>query len=131
LVAAWRRLSDVPDDDHAALAWLLGTARRCLANDRRGHTRRLQATERLRGSIRLASADVAGHPAGVADVLMDLADSDREVLTLVYWEDLTVEQVAKVLEISPAAARKRLERARTRLRTRLEASRAGASCEPV
>lgn len=131
LMTAWRRLSDVPDDDQAALAWLLSTARRCLANDRRGHTRRLQATERLRGSIRLATAEVTGRPAGAAEALMDLGDADREVLTLVYWEDLTVEQVAKVLEITPVAARTRLDRARSRLRTHLEASRADASCEPA
>jgi RNA polymerase sigma-70 factor (ECF subfamily) len=129
LVAAWRRLSDIPDDDQAALAWLFGTARRCLANHWRGQTRRLQATERLRGSIRLATTEVAGLASGVTEALMDLNDGDRELITLVYWEDLTVEQAANVLEITPVAARKRLERARTRLRIHLETFRAEDSCE--
>lgn len=129
LVAAWRRLSDVPDDDQAALAWLFGTARRCLANHWRGQTRRLHATERLRGSIRLATTEVAGLAPGVTEALTDLSDGDRELITLVYWEDLTVEQTANVLEITSVAARKRLERARTRLRIHLETFRAEDSCE--
>lgn len=129
LVAAWRRLSDVPEDDQAALAWLFGTARRCLANHWRGQTRRLHATERLRGSIRLATAEVIGPKGGITEALMDLSDADRELLTLVYWEDLTVEQAASVLEITPVAARKRLERARTRLRIHLETFRAKDGCE--
>ena len=129
LIAAWRRLSDVPDDDQAALAWLFGTARHCLANHWRGQTRRLHATERLRGTFRLATADVAGLAPGVNEALMDLSDGDRELLTLVYWEDLTIEQAAIVLEITSVAVRKRLERARTRLRIHLETFRAEDSCE--
>jgi len=131
LMTAWKRLSDVPDDDQAALAWLFGTARRCLANDRRGRTRRLQATERLRSSIRVATAEVVGLTPGVTGALMDLSDADQELLTLVYWEDLTVEQAAHVLEMTPVAARKRLERARTRLRIYLERPRAESGCEPA
>jgi len=129
LIAAWRRLPDVPDDDQAALAWLFGTARRCLANHWRGQTRRLHATERLCGSIRLVTTEEAGRVPGVNEALMDLNDADRELVTLVYWEDLTVEQAANVLEITAVAARKRLERARTRLRIHLETFRAEDSCE--
>ena len=131
LVAAWKRLPDVPEDDQAALAWLFATAHRCLANHWRGQTRRLHATERLRGSIRLTPAEVAGPTLGVTEALMDLSDGDRELLTLVYWEDLTVEQAATVLEITHVAARKRRERARTRLRIHLETSRAEDRCEPA
>ena len=44
-----------------------------------------------------------------------MGDDDREILTLTYWDGLTAEQVAAVFGISPAAARKRLQRARERL----------------
>jgi DNA-directed RNA polymerase specialized sigma24 family protein len=37
---AWRRLADVPRDERV---WLLGVARRVLANQRRGHTRPARA----------------------------------------------------------------------------------------
>lgn len=131
LMTAWKRLSDIPHDDQAALAWLYGTARRCLANDRRGRTRRLQATERLRSSIRVATGEVDSLTLDVTEALMHLDDDDRELLTLVYWEDLTIEQAANVLEVTSVAARKRLERARTRLRNQLERLREGSDCGPV
>jgi RNA polymerase sigma factor (sigma-70 family) len=121
LEITWRRLRDVPADDQAALAWLLGTARRCLANNRRGQTRRLQATERLVASIRvLESFDVSNSFVDVRQAIDQLGEVDRELLTLVYWENLTIEQAAKVMDIRPPAARKRLERARTRVRLHLE-----------
>jgi RNA polymerase sigma-70 factor (ECF subfamily) len=130
LVTTWRRLLDVPADDQAALAWLLGTARRCLANDRRGRTRRLQATERLCSSIRVSATDPSDGFGDVSQALKELSEADRELITLVYWDDLTVEQAAKVLDITPIAARKRLERARTRVRLHLEAARADATGQP-
>lgn len=131
LETTWRRLRDVPANDQAALAWLLGTARRCLANDRRGRTRRLQATERLRASIRVPDPpDPSNSFAVVSQALKDLGEADRELLTLVYWEDLTVEQAAKVLNITPAAARKRLERARSRVRLHLEVAQAVTTNQP-
>jgi RNA polymerase sigma-70 factor (ECF subfamily) len=124
LETTWRRLRDVPADDQAALAWLLGTARRCLANNRRGQTRRLKATERLVASIRvLETSDAASSFLDVRQAINHLDEADREILTLVYWEDLTVEQAAEVLEIRPPTARKRLERARTRVRLQLEVAR--------
>jgi RNA polymerase sigma factor (sigma-70 family) len=129
LVTAWRRISDVPGDDQAALGWLLATARRCLANHRRGQSRRLRATDALRASIRVAVDDPAEGPSGISRALADLTEADRELVTLVYWDDLSVELAAQVLGITPPAARKRLERARTRLRLHLQLSIADASCE--
>ncbi|MGD0198230.1 MAG: sigma-70 family RNA polymerase sigma factor [Solirubrobacteraceae bacterium] len=125
LIVAWRRLPDISDDEQAAIAWLLGTARRCLANHRRGHTRRLEATERLRHTIHIREPELlAGQSAVVEEALASLGAADRELLTLIYWEDLTTEQAATVLNIAPAAARKRLERARTRLRLALQTNSA-------
>jgi RNA polymerase sigma factor (sigma-70 family) len=46
---------------------------------------------------------------------------DREVLTLYYFEGKSVQQAARVLDISVEAMKKRLQRARKRLRSELEA----------
>jgi RNA polymerase sigma-70 factor (ECF subfamily) len=60
-LTTWRRLDEVPDP---ALPWLLGVARRVVANQRRGEQRR----ERLR----LAAADQAGDQArNPADALAE------------------------------------------------------------
>lgn len=125
LIVAWRRLRDIPAQEPAALAWLLGAARRCLANHRRGHARRLEATERLRSTIHVAEQGGSDDRiAPVNEALMSLGNADRELLTLIYWEELTTEQAATVLNVAPATARKRLERARARLRVELEANAA-------
>ncbi len=49
-LVAWRRLPDVPAGA-AARAWLLGVARRALANARRGSRRRDGLADRLRAQL--------------------------------------------------------------------------------
>jgi RNA polymerase sigma-70 factor (ECF subfamily) len=118
LVVAWRRIHTAPEDAAVELGWLLAIARRTLANHRRGRVRRLAATERLRAEVERASVPPAEEPDehdAVRAALDRLSPTDREVITLTYWDGLTAEQVATVLEIAPTAVRKRLERARARL----------------
>ena len=118
---AWRRLEDVPDGDHGRF-WLYATARRVLANQRRGTRRRSALHERLvREADRVVDAATAADECttGVAAALRRLSDADRELLQLTAWEGLTPTQLAAVLGCSPAAARVRLHRARTRLRAQL------------
>jgi len=49
--------------------------------------------------------------------LADLRPDEREVLTLVAWEDLTTADAARVLGIPPGTARRLLHQARLALRT--------------
>ncbi|WP_420914119.1 sigma factor-like helix-turn-helix DNA-binding protein [Arsenicicoccus piscis] len=53
------------------------------------------------------------------------ATGDRELLRLVYWESLTLDQAATVIGITHPAARKRAQRAREQLRGR--ATRSGST----
>ena len=123
-VVAWRRLDDVPAEPGEARGWLLGVARRVLSNHHRGATRRNQLADRLRGDLELrlqthgSPDEVAGR---VGEALGRLDAQDRELLTLIAWEDLTSEQAGAVLGLSGAAVRKRLQRIRTRLRADLDA----------
>ena len=57
--------------------------------------------------------------------------SDRELLLLVAWEELSPGQAAKVLGISSLAARSRLHRARRRLRALLEQRESAAGRIPA
>lgn len=118
LTITWQKLRVVPTEDREAFAWMLGVARRCLANHRRGLLRRSALADRLRHEVRTAVSepdDGAGVDAQRA--LASLSDADQELVTLVYWEGLTCAEAAGVLGISGAAARKRLERARAALRS--------------
>ncbi len=118
-LVAWRRIGDVPLDREARL-WLYGTARHVLANQNRGARRRDRLTERLRGELcrELATARPREESAFL-QALAGLKETDRELLMLIGWEELTPAQAARTLGISPLAARTRLHRARRRLRAQL------------
>jgi RNA polymerase sigma-70 factor (ECF subfamily) len=118
-LVAWRRIHEMPADREARL-WLYGVARRVLANYHRGDIRRERLGERLRQ--RIAAAIVADPGSEVPErlavqaALARLGELDREVLMLTFWEGLEPREAAAVLEVSPAAVRTRLSRARARLR---------------
>lgn len=122
-LVAWRRRSSVPAD---ALPWLYGVARRVLADQRRGASRRRRLGERLRGTTVEAASGPAADPAGttrdhgLAAALKRLSMADREALLLRYWEELEPAQIARVLGCSRAAAAVRLHRARERLARELQ-----------
>jgi RNA polymerase sigma factor (sigma-70 family) len=132
-LVAWRRIGDVPAGEEGRL-WLYGTARRVLANQRRGERRRDRLSLRL--GVELAAA-VALPPApgregaALLDALAKLGEEDREVLLLAGWEELRSPQIARVLGISAVAARVRLHRARRRLRAELAAEGEVAPGPPV
>jgi len=124
-LAAWRRLPDVPSGGEARL-WLFGAARLILANQRRGERRRNRLTEHLRAELgRQLPAEAPADPSGIHEALNGLEESDRELLMLVGWEELTPAQAARVLGITALAARSRLHRARRRLRARLAEAEGG------
>ena len=133
-LVAWRRRQELPDEP---LPWLYGVARRVLADQRRGASRRLRLRDRLEGETAGASAaggEAAGGEAasGGADAGLELPDrdlagalnglsaTDREALLLRYWEELEPAQIGRVMGCSRAAAAVRLHRARARLRRALD-----------
>lgn len=115
----WQRLDDVPDD---ALPWLLVTARHVLSETTRGQSRRRERerageADRALNSARTGpdAGDVAVRAITVRAALERLSADDRELVTLVAWDDLPLTTAAQVLGISHAAARQRWHRARARL----------------
>ena len=114
-LVAWRRFDSVPDDP---LPWLLGVARRLLANQRRHERRRFRLDSRLR-SANLVTDSAPEPPvaigADLAEALARLSEREREALLLVAWEGLEPNRAARVAGCSAAAFRVRLHRARRRL----------------
>ena len=119
-LVAWRKLDDVPEG-HATLLWLYGVARRVLANHRRGRAR----FARLRHKIAAQPVYPARDPATEAiqsvqeeqmlEALTTLAEKDREVLLLTYWEQLPHEDIGRILGCSTEAVHVRRYRAVKRL----------------
>jgi RNA polymerase sigma-70 factor, ECF subfamily len=120
-VIAWRRLRDVPDDP---LPWLLGVARRVMANRWRGATRDAALRDRMMFERPRPAPSVsmtAGSPQEVLRALSAMREKDRETLLLVAWEGLEPAQAAKVLGVSPNTFSARLSRARRRFERALAA----------
>ncbi len=121
LLTAWRRRRDLPEDPDAVVAWFFGCARRCLANHRRGSVRRSEATAALARNLPgdHVDPDLSEEVLALRAAVADLPDPLREVVELVYWDDLTTDQAARTLGVAPATVRKRLQRARDVLRSSL------------
>ena len=117
-LVAWRRLEDVPD---LALPWLLGVARRVLADQRRGARRRRSLTERLRRESPASGpwSPPAGLSVELTDALGVLTEREREALLLVAWDGLSPRDAAVVAGFSSSAFRVRLHRARGRVAAQL------------
>jgi RNA polymerase sigma-70 factor, ECF subfamily len=117
-LVAWRRRREIPAEGEARL-WLYGVARRVLANHHRGLARRERLGQRLRQRLMSFAPDPATEVPerlAVRAALARLGELDREVLLLTAWEGLEPREAAVVLDVSPAAVRTRLSRARARLR---------------
>jgi RNA polymerase sigma-70 factor, ECF subfamily len=117
---AWRRRNELPEDP---LPWLLGTARRVLANHARGQSRRVRLLDRLaaeRKSV-VTPPPAGGKDARVRTALARLNERDRELLLLMAWEGLELQQAAEVLGVRPNTLAVRFHRARRRLSAALEA----------
>jgi RNA polymerase sigma-70 factor, ECF subfamily len=118
-LVGWRRFDDVPA---TPLPWLYGVARNVvLRHQDTTHRETLarEAAERERPG--LGSHDVEDPE--LWDAWNRLRPSDREVLALIAWEELTVAEAARVLGCRASQFSVRLFRARRRLE-RLLADRA-------
>lgn len=119
-VVAWRRIDDIPPGDEA-LAWLYGTARKVLANQRRSRSRRGSLAARIRNetppSQPTPEATVMRRERDreVLDALGRLWESDGEVIRLALWEELSHSDIGKILGCSDRAVTMRLHRAMKRL----------------
>jgi RNA polymerase sigma factor (sigma-70 family) len=131
-LVAWRRLDEAPIGDGERL-WLYGVARLVLSNLHRSERRRTRLGARLAEALAsepVAPPEPSGEAAEALRAIAGLGDEDRELLLLVAWEGLSPGEAARVLGITPLAARSRLHRARRRLRKLLDeggAARAAAT----
>ena len=101
------------DEEHAK-AWLLRVTINC--------AKKLHAAPWRRRTEPLSETLEAPSPEGEAlwEELRRLPDKYRTVLHLYYYEDMTTEEIARLLDRSPATVRSQLMRGRDRLRVLLE-----------
>jgi RNA polymerase sigma factor (sigma-70 family) len=114
-----------------ALPWLLGIASKLILHERRRFARYLAAVERVSSELHTADhaselgsadrrLDAATDWSRMRAALLALSDTDRELLLLVAWDELSYESAAAVLELPLGTVRSKLHRAKARLRELLE-----------
>lgn len=124
LSITWRRWADVPESLDDPRAWIFGVARKLL----------LARQRRVAQGFTMQICDPAdlpeldpGHEEDVASAIdfvaawKRLSSVHQEALSLAVWDGLTSGQAAQVLDISPAAHRIRLSRARKALERLVDA----------
>jgi RNA polymerase sigma-70 factor (ECF subfamily) len=128
LVKMWRDLPSLRDPDRFD-AWMYRVVLRCCQVDRRRNRRTVAALELLPND-----AAVGDTQASVADrdeierAFRKLTHDQRAVLVLLYYQDLSVHEVAEIVGVSPGTIKSRLHYARQAMRAAVEAgSRAPAS----
>jgi RNA polymerase sigma-70 factor (ECF subfamily) len=117
--------------------WLYTVARNRYRSQRRTAVSRLAQLRDWFFGSRVQSLPLAGSPLQSASERQDivrleaalqrLSPSLREVILLVAVEELDQSQAAQVLDLQPAALRKRLERARAQLQWELSERQGGGS----
>jgi RNA polymerase sigma-70 factor (ECF subfamily) len=114
-----RYRSSYDPDKGTPLTWLIGIARRCIA-DRAGRVLPLPTAE---------LADEAGHHdieteavlrLSVREAVARLPERDRELVALRYGADLTARQIAELLDLRTNAIEVALHRLHARLREEID-----------
>ncbi len=121
-ITAWEKDVMRPVDHDEELVWLYAIARRKIANLVRLKKRRdrFAITQDVETAADVTTAGDSDVAEIVRSALGRLSASKREILLLVEWDGLSVDQAARILDISPSAAGKRLWAARSAFRTLCE-----------
>jgi RNA polymerase sigma-70 factor (ECF subfamily) len=120
---AWRVRGKTAFFEGRARPWLLGVALNVLRSQARAERRHRDALSRLpreappesESSAAISRLDAEQRMAAVLLAVSKLDRREREAIELCVWAELTPEEAAHALGISPGAVRSRLSRARRRL----------------
>jgi RNA polymerase sigma-70 factor (ECF subfamily) len=115
---AWAKKDQCPEGFE--LAWLFRIAGFVVSNHRRKSANRVIHFSLLDADKAAPSAeDVALDGSNIAIAFGALSSSDRQLLSLLVFEELSVKEIAVVLQVSENTASQRLKRARERLAKQL------------
>ena len=124
-LVVWRRLDEIPPPPRTLL-FIYGIARKVLANQARSFHRRERLDQKLANlgvsppidPMYLAIQNAEDRQ--VAEAVRKLKPTDREIVRLDAWEDLSREEIAEVMGMTRAAVDQRIHRSYQRLSRALE-----------
>lgn len=116
-IKAWRKIAQLRGDVGFLRPWFLSI----VANECRMTRRRRWWSVLRMADVPLASSEhpSVGMSSDVHRALLQLSPADRVPLVLHFYLDFPLDEVARTLRISPAAAKSRIYRAAKRLRSDL------------
>ena len=109
--------------------WLFGVIRRVALEDNRrtrterGRTLMLEHPDAQVIADQNPRADDFDSARALHTALAELPDRQREILHLVFYQDMSIAEAAEVMEITVGSARTHYERGKARLRSLLEVTR--------
>jgi RNA polymerase sigma factor (sigma-70 family) len=119
-LVAWRRIDEIPDGEDA-LRWLYAVAYRVVGHQWRGSARQRKLGKKL-AVIAVEAATppdqfvvVSDEAARVLQAASRLKRSDRELLIMAIWDELSYADIASILNIKTSAVKQRVYEARKRL----------------
>ncbi|GGT05310.1 RNA polymerase sigma factor [Nonomuraea spiralis] len=123
-LAAFRRRESYDPSVRLARPWLYGIATKLIARHRRDEERLLRALSRtgadplpeLIGDVVTQRVAAQAEERRLMAALAALSPGDRDVLLLVAWEDMSLEEAAQALGIPAGTARSRMHRARKKIK---------------
>jgi RNA polymerase sigma-70 factor (ECF subfamily) len=123
----WRQRLKVRIVDGSVLPWLLVTTTNVARNSKRAafRYRKLLASLPRPDAISNANDDFflqAEMDKDAAKALATLSTADLQLVSLVVFEEYTIAAAAAVLNLTPAAAKSRMHRARQRMKTAINAA---------
>lgn len=128
----WQRWRDAPeteDEKQSLRAWTFGVARHMLSNAQRAKFRASKLDTALKAAVFAGVPVVEPDHGPMVDarqaataVFLKLPPREQEILQMVAWEGLSIDEVAEVLDTSKTAIAMRLVRARRRLAALMRAS---------
>lgn len=117
--AVFRRRSDFS-------TWVFGVIRHVALEERRGRRRRqlrlLATPSELASPVEHCPVEQRELSELLNNAMQDISARQREVLHLVFYQDMTIEQAAVVLEIAVGSARQHYHRGKEALRRALHQS---------
>lgn len=116
---AW---SKYPEDGDPGIAWVYAIVRNVVGDEYRRNARQLLLSEKIAARVADRLEGTREPDFDLRRALLRLRESDRELLFMAYWEDLSGPQLAEVLGITVQAVWVRLNRARLALRRELGAA---------
>ena len=121
----WRRWPDAPeneDEKQSLRAWTFGVARHMLSNAQRAKFRASKLDTALKAAVFAGVPVVEPDHGPMVDarqaasaVFQKLPPREQELLEMIAWEGLSIDEVAEILDCPKAAIAMRLVRARRRL----------------